>query len=184
MVSRRSFLQGVATLAAVLPILGRAQAVPVPASAPVPPAPKLDARPFELHEEPENWLNKLLNDLLAVYRSHVFDTADSITRTVMRTEMASVMNTYVVRRRIYEFQVICDASNNPPSVVDAHDIRIDVEFEDTRRLRHSIMLTTSTVVHHVYAADTLEDMYTAYHSYSLHGTEPLEAVTFPDGYVA
>ncbi len=178
-ITRRTFIKGLSSLLAI-PALAKAAQAPAPAPASAPQAPVLDkAKPFELHDEQDgNWLNRMLNELLAVYQANLFEVNDSVTRDQTSLRMSEILSAYGKRGKLYSFAIACNESNNPMSVVDDHDLRADVRFVVAgTQVQHSVNFT-SNGAYHVTHDVRHERSYGTY--YLVQG--PIQVVQFPDGY--
>ena len=59
----------------------------------------------------------------------LFEPNDSITRKSMATQIESALHNIISQRGIYDFLVICDTSNNTPSVIANNQLYVDVAIE-------------------------------------------------------
>jgi hypothetical protein len=50
----------------------------------------------------------------------------------VRSHLNGVMQSLMDNRHIYDYKVVCDASNNPNSVIESNDLVVDVAFKDVR----------------------------------------------------
>jgi phage tail sheath protein FI len=59
----------------------------------------------------------------------VFEPNDSITQANLGSSASSFLNDILSKRGLYDFVVLCNASNNPPSVVEANELYMDVAIQ-------------------------------------------------------
>ena len=62
----------------------------------------------------------------------IFEFNDAFTRSRLVGMIDPFLRTVKARRGVYDYYVQCDASNNPPSVLDANGLVIDVYIKPTR----------------------------------------------------
>ena len=65
-------------------------------------------------------------------RPFVFEPNDAITRQQIAGVIESLMIDLVAKRGIYDYSVVCDSSNNPPSVIDRNELWVDVAIEPVK----------------------------------------------------
>jgi hypothetical protein len=103
----------------------------------------LDAAPFVLPENPklpDAGLNRgsikaqdivfpsddLGEELRVIYISYRYEPVDEVTRRSIVSDMSQVCLSFEHSRKLYEFLIVCDVTNNPPSLVDNNDLVVDV----------------------------------------------------------
>lgn len=64
----------------------------------------------------------------------LFEFNDDFTRTSFRSIIEPFLREVQSRRGITDFQVVCDATNNPPNVVDRNEFRGDIFIKPTRSI--------------------------------------------------
>ena len=74
----------------------------------------------------ENYLRTVFN---SIANGFLFEPNDSITRKTIATQIESALHDVLSKRGIYDFLVICDTSNNTPSVVANNQLYVDVAVE-------------------------------------------------------
>ena len=87
-------------------------------------------------------------DLFRIVENYVGPQAENflhefnnqITRDRFKNLVEPFLDDIVARGGIVDFEVICDDSNNPPSVVDANGFRADIKIKGQRAIE-SILLT-------------------------------------------
>jgi hypothetical protein len=80
----------------------------------------------------EQSLTDFLNDEVGqLFDGIHFQSNDDLTRMSVRSFLEGLMQGLMNNRHISDFKVVCDASNNPPSVVDRGELRVDLLFKDT-----------------------------------------------------
>jgi len=65
-------------------------------------------------------------------RPFVFEPNDSLTRQQIAGVVESLMVDLVAKRGIYDYLVVCDASNNTPARIDRNELWIDVAVEPVK----------------------------------------------------
>ena len=92
--------------------------------------------------------------LAQIARGFVFEQNDSITRQTISYQIGQFLNTIQSNRGISDYVVVSDLTNNPPSVVDANQLYVDVAIAPTTvsefiyiplTLTASGVITTSSV---------------------------------------
>jgi hypothetical protein len=75
-------------------------------------------------------LEHVVTDLQVAYDQQVGEPLDEITREAVAARMSVILKSHNIRKGC----VVCDATNNPPSVIAAHDLVADVwiELDDGR----------------------------------------------------
>jgi hypothetical protein len=61
-----------------------------------------------------------------------FEPNDSITRNQLANMISSSLNDLVTKRGIYDYAVVCDASNNPPDIIAQNELYVDVAISPMR----------------------------------------------------
>ncbi|RYD83838.1 MAG: hypothetical protein EOP84_07140 [Verrucomicrobiaceae bacterium] len=51
---------------------------------------------------------------------------DQITRNTVERSIVSYLKSLRSNKTIYDYQVVCDQTNNPPSVIDQHELFVDI----------------------------------------------------------
>jgi hypothetical protein len=74
----------------------------------------------------ENYLRTIFN---SISNGFLFEPNDSITRKTLATQIESALHDVLSKRGIYDFLVICDTSNNTPSVIANNQLYVDVAIE-------------------------------------------------------
>jgi Phage tail sheath C-terminal domain len=59
----------------------------------------------------------------------VFEPNDSITQANIASAASSFLNDILTKRGLYDFVVLCNTSNNPPSVVEQNELFMDVAIQ-------------------------------------------------------
>ena len=62
----------------------------------------------------------------------LFEINDEITRAAVRNLINPLMRDVFARRGVYEYQVKCDAENNPPTVIDANELIVQIYQQPTK----------------------------------------------------
>jgi len=59
----------------------------------------------------------------------VFEPNDAITQANIAASASAFLNDVLTKRGLYDFVVLCNASNNPPAVVEANEMFMDVAIQ-------------------------------------------------------
>ena len=70
--------------------------------------------------------------LNTIAKQYLFEPNDSITRTEISNSITSLMLDLVAKRGIYDYLVVCDASNNTPTTIDANQLWVDIAIEPVK----------------------------------------------------
>ena len=70
--------------------------------------------------------------LAVAARPFVFEPNDSITRNQITGVIQSLFVDLVAKRGLYDFLVVCDASNNTPARIDANELWVDCAIEPVK----------------------------------------------------
>jgi hypothetical protein len=74
-------------------------------------------------------LEALHTEYSNVIEQVTFEPNDNITRLTIRSHMENVLQHYQSRRVVYDYVVICDETNNPPSIIEAGLNRIEMAVQ-------------------------------------------------------
>jgi len=77
-------------------------------------------------------------------RYYLFEFNDEFTRSRFRGTVNPFMSIVQSRRGVYDFQVVCDATNNPPEVIDRNEFNAEILVKPTR-VAEFITLTFTAV---------------------------------------
>lgn len=72
-----------------------------------------------------------LNQIAAAY---VFEPNDSITRKQIAFQIGTFLNGLIAQRALNDFSVVCDTDNNPPAVIDANQLVVDIAIEPIKAI--------------------------------------------------
>ena len=78
-----------------------------------------------------NYLNYQLDNLAKPF---LFEPNDTQTRSAVTTTFTGFMGTLVGLRAIYDFAVVCDTSNNSPTVIDQNQLWIDIAIKPEKAI--------------------------------------------------
>lgn len=129
---RRNFLKGLAALPTV-PVLLRIPDAQALVQTPIAP----EALPFISNPIPQPipatvkgllqvFAENLAHDRQVAIEALTFELIDETSRQFMLHAIDHACNEFYAHRLIHSYQVVCDATNNPPAVVDRRDIQTDV----------------------------------------------------------
>jgi phage tail sheath protein FI len=62
----------------------------------------------------------------------VFEPNDQITRNEITNAVTGLLNDLVAKRGIYDYLVVCDASNNTPARIDRNELYVDIAIEPVK----------------------------------------------------
>ena len=74
----------------------------------------------------ENYLRTIFK---SVSNGFLFEPNDQITRKTLATQIESALHNVLSKRGLYDFLVICDTSNNTPSIIANNQLFLDVAIE-------------------------------------------------------
>lgn len=66
----------------------------------------------------------------------LFELNDSATRAQVSSIISDYMNVVQARRGVYKFDVVCDDTNNPPAVIDAYQMVVDLYIQPTQAVEY------------------------------------------------
>lgn len=64
--------------------------------------------------------------------SFVFEPNDTLTQNNLKALVDNFLGDLITKRGLYDFASVCDASNNPPAVVDRNELFIDVAIQPVK----------------------------------------------------
>lgn len=64
--------------------------------------------------------------------SFVFEPNDTLTQNNLKALVDNFLGDLITKRGLYDFATVCDGSNNPPVVVDANELFIDVAIQPVK----------------------------------------------------
>jgi len=76
---------------------------------------------------------------LSFLETHAWDPQDDLLRTELRTQMEALLAPYKQRRDIHDALVVCDARNNPMSVIDTGLIGLMVMWKPVRLSSYMVL---------------------------------------------
>ena len=68
----------------------------------------------------------------SIGKQYLFEPNDQITRDEIKNAINGLMIDLVAKRGIYDFLVICDATNNTPARIDANELWVDIAIEPVK----------------------------------------------------
>jgi hypothetical protein len=78
----------------------------------------------------------LVNTIGPLAKKFLFEFNDDTTRTLFRTSVDGILRTIQSQRGITEYQIICDETNNPPTVVDANQFVADILVKPAKSINY------------------------------------------------
>lgn len=87
----------------------------------------LEEERMKAHESLIEYLNDNIGSLFDGIHFHSNDVE---TRHEVTFHIGQMMSPLKEEGHIYDYKVVCDQSNNPPSVIDRHELRVDLFFKD------------------------------------------------------
>lgn len=79
-------------------------------------------------------LANIEEDVCGLLKHHLFELNDETTRVAAATTVSGYLQALRAQGSIRDYVVVCDASNNPPSVVDAHEFHLTAWVRLTKSL--------------------------------------------------
>ena len=83
-------------------------------------------------------VSRLVNYVRTILGSAVngflFEPNDKITRDQVGAVISNALNDLVAKRGIYDYVVVCDTSNNPPSTIARNELYIDIAIAPTKTI--------------------------------------------------
>ena len=64
-----------------------------------------------------------------IARQYVFEPNDPITRSQIANQISQFLQGLVTQRGLNDYAVVCDTTNNPPAVIDANELYVDIAIE-------------------------------------------------------
>ena len=65
-------------------------------------------------------------------KQFLFEPNDQITRNQIKNAIDGLMIDLVAKRGIYDYLVVCDASNNTPARIDRNELYVDIAIEPVK----------------------------------------------------
>lgn len=87
-------------------------------------------------DDPVDAFKVFIREHLEMY---LFEQNDRKTRHCITLASRDFLQNYVERRKLRDFQIVCDESNNGPVVVDRHGLVVDAYFKKTGNLTIDIV---------------------------------------------
>jgi hypothetical protein len=69
-------------------------------------------------------------------RTNLFEFNDEITRSLFKNNVNPFLRNVQAKRGMYDFLVVCDASNNPPEVIDRNEFVADIYIKPSRSINY------------------------------------------------
>lgn len=70
--------------------------------------------------------------LQSITRPFIFEPNDALTRSQIAAVVQTLFVDLVSKRGLYDYLVVCDASNNTPAIIDRNELHIDIAIEPTK----------------------------------------------------
>jgi phage tail sheath protein FI len=86
-----------------------------------------DVYAIETRESPADLINDIIEQ---TYARHQFEINDQYTRYSITREVRRELEQMVSNRKIYNYQIICDNTNNPLDLIDRGELAIMVYYEE------------------------------------------------------
>jgi phage tail sheath protein FI len=74
-------------------------------------------------------VNYVRSTLAKISNSFLFEPNDKGTRDQIKSAIEATMNDLVAKRGIYDYLVVCDASNNTPDRIARNELYVDIAIE-------------------------------------------------------
>ena len=82
--------------------------------------------------------------LEGVANAQLFEFNDEITRSNFVNVVEPYLRDVQAKRGLYDFRVICDASNNTPDVIDNNEFRADIFLKPTKSINYVTLTFVAT----------------------------------------
>lgn len=69
-------------------------------------------------------------------RTNLFEFNDEITRSLFKNNVNPFLRNVQAKRGMYDFLVVCDASNNPPEIIDRNEFVADIYIKPSRSINY------------------------------------------------
>jgi len=77
-----------------------------------------------------NRLTEYINEEVRDYMEGLyFEPNDDITRAQLKAAVTEYLEDLKARRVLFDYEVVCDASNNSPAIVDQNKLKVDIAFK-------------------------------------------------------
>jgi phage tail sheath protein FI len=70
--------------------------------------------------------------LESIAKQFLFEPNDQITRNSVTSAIDGLMIDLVAKRGVYDYLVVCDASNNTPARIDRNELWVDIAIEPVK----------------------------------------------------
>jgi hypothetical protein len=77
-------------------------------------------------------MTMIKRDIRKASMSYLFELNDRITQESIKQMIDNYLNDILLRRGLYDFVVVCDASNNTPARIDRNELWVDIAVSPTR----------------------------------------------------
>jgi hypothetical protein len=67
-----------------------------------------------------------------IAKPFIFEPNDTITRNEIKQQVEAFLLGLVGQRALYDYLVVCDASNNTPARIDANELHVDIAIEPVK----------------------------------------------------
>jgi hypothetical protein len=89
-----------------------------------------DALEEDRMKHSQSLIEHLNDEIGSLFDGIHFGSNDDLTRMSVRSHLNGVMQGLMNCRAIHDYKVVCDASNNPNSVIEANDLVVDIAYKD------------------------------------------------------
>jgi Phage tail sheath C-terminal domain len=77
-------------------------------------------------------INYLRYNLERLAKPLIFEPNDTITRNEAKQAVEGLLNDVKAQRGVYDYLVVCDTTNNTPTLIDRNELHIDIAIEPTK----------------------------------------------------
>jgi hypothetical protein len=82
---------------------------------------------------------ELSRKITSELQNFMFEINDSLTRTMIKNSVNTLLQSAKNKRALYDYKVVCDETNNPPHLIDHHGLKVDVLIQPTASIQHVLI---------------------------------------------
>ena len=79
-------------------------------------------------------LMKIKRDIRKAAMAYLFELNDKISRDSIKAMIDGYLNDIMMRRGLYDYVVLCDASNNTPTRIDRNELWVDIALKPAKAI--------------------------------------------------
>ena len=85
---------------------------------------------------------KVKRDLLAFLADYLYEYNIADNRTLITAQVRAYLNDVLAKQGLYDFRVVCDATNNTSTVIDNNELIVDIYLKPTKVAEYIYLRTT------------------------------------------